>query len=88
MMQPDRWERIQQLCQDVEELNPDDRAAFLDQACAGEESLRSEVESLLACRSGFIETPALHMAARELAKEVLDYGGTNLADLTGQTLLH
>ncbi len=44
------------------ERDPGERAAFLEQVCAGDESLRQEVESLLAEDAGvhsFLETPAL-----------------------------
>ncbi|MBI3679145.1 MAG: hypothetical protein HY235_01880 [Acidobacteria bacterium] len=50
---------------------PEQRATFLEQACAGESELRKEVESLQAFgaeASGFIEKPAIEIAAREMAK--------------------
>jgi len=46
------------------------RAAFVEQACDGDESLRQEVESLLAQArdtENFLEAPALDVAARDLA---------------------
>lgn len=43
---PERWSRVKAILDDALELRPDERAAFLDQACAGDESLRGEVESL------------------------------------------
>ncbi len=43
----DRWQRLNEIWQSALQLEPDRRAAFVRQACAGEESLRSEVESLL-----------------------------------------
>jgi len=46
------------------------RAAFVEQACNGDESLRLEVESLLAQArdtEDFLEAPALDVAARNLA---------------------
>src|SRR4029079_10731696 len=48
------------------------RAAFLTEACAGDESLRREVASLLEFQTRvgeFIEAPALQVAAELLAKE-------------------
>ena len=48
------------------------RAGYLREACAGDESLRREVESLLAQEggaSGFLEAPALEAAARMFSKE-------------------
>src|SRR5262249_36874332 len=44
------------------ERNPDERSAFLEQACAGDDELQREVESLLAQGDGvesFLETPVL-----------------------------
>ena len=46
-MTPDRWQRIKSVFQIAAELDPDQRAAYLDQACAGDSALRHEVESLL-----------------------------------------
>ncbi|MGH9760369.1 MAG: serine/threonine-protein kinase, partial [Blastocatellia bacterium] len=61
-MQPERWQQIDRLLDEALELAPEQRAAFLDRACAGDDSLRKEVESLLAHDeriSGFIAAPAL-----------------------------
>ena len=44
---PDQWQRIEQLFQAALELDADQRAAFLHEACQGDENLRLEVESLL-----------------------------------------
>ena len=48
---------------------PAERAAFLDEACAGDAGLRRRVERLLASHAaaGFLETPAIRLAAEELA---------------------
>ena len=46
-MTAERWARIQELFQLALECEPQQRAACLDAACAGDESLREEVESLL-----------------------------------------
>ena len=42
-----RWEQVEKLCQAALELEETRRAAFLEEACAGDEELRREVESLL-----------------------------------------
>ena len=65
----DRWRQIEDLFHRVLEREEPDRAAFLDHACAGDDALRQEVESLLAeeSESGFMETPAMEEEARELA---------------------
>ena len=51
-------------------VRPDERQAFLDEACRGDTALRSEVESLLARAadaSGFLETIAVELMGRALA---------------------
>jgi serine/threonine-protein kinase len=47
-MDPARWDRIERLFGDALERPADARAAFLREACAGDEELRGEVERLLA----------------------------------------
>ncbi len=49
------WERIKDVLADALELDPPARAAYLDQACAGDARLRTEVDELLDAN----ETPAL-----------------------------
>ena len=45
------WQQIEKLYHSALEHEPRQRAAFLRQACAGDEALRREVESLLAQRT-------------------------------------
>ena len=69
-MEAERWRQIEQLYHSALEREESRRAAFLEQACGGDESLRREVESLLAQvddTESFLETPALDLAARDLA---------------------
>ena len=59
-MDSERWRRIEDLYEAAVALEPDRRAAFLDESCSGEESLRREVESLLLherTASRFLEVP-------------------------------
>ena len=56
-------ERVQELHAHALELAPDERASYLDEACAGNGDLRAEVESLLVARStmgSFLDEPAAH----------------------------
>jgi hypothetical protein len=46
-MKPERWQQIDQVLEAALERDRNEWAAFLDQACAGDEELRREVESLL-----------------------------------------
>jgi serine/threonine-protein kinase len=81
---PTRWQQIEELYHAALERAPDERAAFLAEACAGDEELRREVESLLrsdAQAGSFIEEPALDVAARLESEEPA-------RSLTGQQLDH
>jgi serine/threonine protein kinase/tetratricopeptide (TPR) repeat protein len=71
-MNPDRWREIERVVQAALERPANQRAAFLDQACAGDATLRDEVDSLLAQGehgASFIESPALEVAAKALAQD-------------------
>lgn len=46
-MEPEKWQRIKEIFGAVLECNSDERAAFLESSCGGDEELRAEVESLL-----------------------------------------
>ena len=43
-MDPDRWKQVEELCHAALEREESGRAAFLEQACAGDEALRRRVE--------------------------------------------
>jgi serine/threonine protein kinase/tetratricopeptide (TPR) repeat protein len=69
-MEPKRWDEIERLYHAALELKEKERLTFLASACAGDEVLRREVESLLqsdAQAGSFIESPAIEVAARSLA---------------------
>ncbi len=48
MMTPERWQQIREVLEEAQELEPAQRSAFLDRACLSDQSLRQEVEVLLA----------------------------------------
>jgi eukaryotic-like serine/threonine-protein kinase len=61
-----RWQHVSRLYHAALAHEAPTRAAFLQQACVGDDTLQHEVESLLAHEGAvadFIETPALHAAA-------------------------
>ena len=71
-MTPERWQEVEKLCQEALELKESQRKAFVEKACAGDENLRQEVESLLKYDrrgGGFIEGPALEVAAKMITPE-------------------
>jgi serine/threonine protein kinase len=47
-MSDDRWQRIEEVFQQAADLPEPERARFLAAACAGDDDMRREVESLLA----------------------------------------
>ena len=66
MVTPGRWQQIERLFHDALERPLEERAAFLDSSCAGDESLRREVNALLdspATANGFLDRDALEVAA-------------------------
>ncbi len=69
-MTPKRYQQIDQLADAALELAVEERAAFLDQACAGDGELRRQVEQLLEAHEhedSFLTAPALEAAAKDLA---------------------
>jgi hypothetical protein len=46
-MTPERWQDVRRVLDSALELAPDERPAYLDRACASDQSLRREVQSLL-----------------------------------------
>lgn len=72
VMNSERWRQIERVWDQALELSRDERSAFLDCACAGDEELRDEVASLLAAHDAcatFIEEPAIKYAAIILARK-------------------
>src|SRR2546423_6227636 len=68
----ERWRRIETLYQGAHELDGAERAAFLDQTCAGDDALRAEVASLLESHAeadSFLAAPAMQVVARAIASE-------------------
>jgi len=55
---PEKWDRVKELFALALERDPEERSSFLREACAGDDSLRAEVESLLSSfdsASAFLE---------------------------------
>jgi serine/threonine protein kinase/Tol biopolymer transport system component len=70
-MDRERWQQIDLIFETALARPADERAQFLDEACAGDAELRAQVESLIAHEQaeGFLEGPAFHDAARVLAED-------------------
>src|SRR3989442_772483 len=69
MNQQQSWQRVTELFEQALERAPDKRLEFLKSACAGDDVLLREVESLLAqhdADTGFLESPAVAAVADEI----------------------
>jgi serine/threonine protein kinase len=90
-MNPDRWRQIEDLYHAALELDPAPRAAFLAAACRDDESLRNEVESLLAQEekpAELLDAPLGKIAAGVLAagaqpKPGMQFGPYQILGLLG-----
>ena len=88
-MKPQRWKEIEKLYNAALEIDPGRRREYLAQTCAGDESLRKEVERMLDCEqeaSMFIEAPAIEMLAQGLAADSALFKGTQ--SMIGKPLSH
>ena len=65
-MKSERWQQIERICHEALERDESQRAAFLEEACQGDETLRREVEQLLAQETkaeDYLEAPAVEVEA-------------------------
>ena len=61
----DRWTTVKHIHQSALDRDPSERAAFVDESCGGDETLRREVQSLLTYATdaeSFLERPAVDVA--------------------------
>src|SRR5258708_7265397 len=66
-MTPERWQQVEEVLQAALDCAPEERAAFFDQACAGDAELQIEASSLVCAydaAADFIEEPAMAQDAR------------------------
>ena len=71
-MNPERWQKLNELFHAALDHEPATRAGFLGNACAGDESLRTQVAALLDAhdKAGtFIENDVFQVEARALAND-------------------
>ncbi len=87
LMKAERWKQVTDLFQSAVERAPERRAAFLDEACHGDEGLRHEVGSLLTSyerAENFIEVPAFEVAPELVTN---DRAGALVEKLIGLLLI-
>ena len=80
-MKPEHRQQLDEVFRSALQREPGERAAFLDEACAGDDALRKQIEGLLAAREkagGFIEKAAFEVAAESAVDDhnVLSLGQT------------
>ena len=91
-MERERWLKIERLYHAARERQASERSQFLAEACAGDESLRREVEALLAqgeATGSFLGKPALDVAAQALARDQAQAAGAANQDaMLSRTVSH
>jgi serine/threonine protein kinase len=71
-MDAKQWGQIKEVYDRALDLHGDERDSFLEEACAGDDDLRREVQSLLAAHDDagtFLQAPAVEVAAREITTD-------------------
>ena len=86
MNQPvmDHWTTVKRIHQSALDIDPSERSAFVDESCGGDETMRGEVQSLLAYATeaeSFLERPAVDIAPNPP-------GESHEATLVGRTVSH
>jgi serine/threonine protein kinase/tetratricopeptide (TPR) repeat protein len=72
-MDPDRWQDIERIYLSALQCEANERSCFVEQTCAADPELQSEVESLLKYAehpAKFLESPAVEVVARALAQDL------------------
>jgi eukaryotic-like serine/threonine-protein kinase len=85
-MQAERWRRVEQLYHAAMEQEDDQRAAFLEHSCAGDQGLRAEVDSLIVYgrQTGqIIDKPAVEVVVAAMAEDFCAQGGNNSDKMIG-----
>ena len=80
----DHWTTVKRIHQSALDIDPSERAAFLNESCGSDETLRREVESLLTYATeaeSFLERPAVDIAPTPP-------GESHEATLVGRTISH
>jgi serine/threonine protein kinase len=90
-MNSERWKQVEEVLQLVLDRAPEERDGLLRRACAGDETLEREVRSLVTSEEqagGFLENPALEVAARALACRENSEAAEAPGSMVGETISH
>ena len=85
-MNPERWQRVKTVFSAAMDRSPEDRAAFLVEECADDDSLRREVESLLQAADSEDSLPGARAAINALADSAVAPAQQPLDELLTATL--
>jgi serine/threonine protein kinase len=75
-MTPEQWQRVEEVLQGALDRAPQERASFLDEACAGDAQLKEEATSLVNAydeAGDFIEQPAIAQDAHIFVGNSIDH---------------
>ena len=88
-MTPERWREVEEIYQSAMDRKPELRDAYLAEACANDEDLRHEVESLLRLNSSpvLVDEPAWHAAGGLLDNESIVPVGTQFGPYRLESVL-
>src|ERR1051325_11184774 len=88
-MTPERWREVERVYQSAVDREPRLRAAFLAEACGGDEALRREVDSLLALNQSpvLVDEPAWQAVAGLLTDSAQLLPGAQLGPYRIEALL-
>ena len=88
-MTPERWREVEQVYQSTMDREPQLRAAYLVDACGGDEELRQEVDSLLALNKSpvLVDAPAWQAVAELLIDSTQLAPGTQLGPYRIEAML-
>jgi serine/threonine protein kinase len=92
----DRWDEINRIYDAALEVSEEERPAFVERSCEGDEDLRREVESLLGYdqqAQGIFNRPALEVVAKGMAENQADSTEVDPSkrpshSMIGQTVSH
>ena len=90
-MDSERWKQVDSLLQAALERPAKERDAFLRQSCVGDQALEREVRSLLSAQEnaqGFLDRPAIEVAARVLASNENKVTDESSRSFIGQRVSH
>jgi TolB-like protein/Tfp pilus assembly protein PilF len=90
-MTPERWRKIRPILESALEINLASRSAFIDKACAGDESLRLELQSLVADQKRadqFLEESAFEVVRNHMAQDQMQRNEQAVGHLLGKMVSH